>query len=261
MYFEDMLELFLGILLLGNQTLASPNDLKSGNWAEWKDAKSFYDVGKYEDALRALQQHPQESASYYYNLGTLFFQNGNLGQSVGYLEKANRLNPHDPDTQYHLSIARSALGRALGEDKVDPASSWLEGLADRISLEEVRTTLGLLAMIVILLWIRAYWATRNIKAALFKISGLLGILGFSITAGIYGIQRWANSCPPAISLERLSVRSGPGEHYLELSQIEAGAKLRLLGPAAQAGQGETWKQVRFSQDGIGWAKAGSLLEL
>ena len=235
------------------------------SWAEWQTAKGFYDAGKYEDALKELQAQVRDSASYYYNLGTLYYRMGNFGSSLAYLEKANRMKPHDTDIQYNLSVARSALGQVIGSEKLDPASTWPEKLADRVTLDEVRVTLGFLGLIVILLWIRAYLATRNIKQAILNPAGLLGMLGFAITVSMYAMERWSEASPPAVCLKKEIIRSGPGDQYMQLAQAEAGSKVRLLeltsSDVSPNSAVELWRQIRFSHDGIGWVRSASLLAL
>jgi hypothetical protein len=250
-------------------------------WQDWQDLKNLYDSQNYEAALKELQAHPQENSHFYYNLGTIHYRLGHPGTAVAYLEKANRLAPYDPDIQYNLTLAKSVLSDSIGLSQLDPASTWTEQLADRVSLDEVRATLGLLGLIVVLLWTRAYLKTRNLKKVFIQPAGFLGLLGFGLTVGVYGVQRLGSSCPPAICLEKQSIRSGPGQQFMELAQTIPGAKLRLLGASAPAAQptstpsalvtgdptqpsspsSEIWQQVRYSPDGIGWIKSSSLLML
>jgi tetratricopeptide (TPR) repeat protein len=242
---------------------------------EWQELNALYSTGKFAEALAELQSHPGSSAEYYYNLGTVLERLGRLGHALAYLEKANRLRPHDSAIQHNLQLARNALGQALGPGRLDPASTWSEEVADRVSIEEIRGILGLVGSILALLWLRSYVRTRRLRKTLLHPAALIAAVGFSITCGLYVIERMAASRPPAVCLERETVRSGPGDHFLELAQVDAGMKLRVMGepvsgeanPTGAAGtglmQGATaqWRQVRFSQDGIGWVRDSSLLLL
>jgi hypothetical protein len=148
------------------------------------------------------------------------------------------------------------LSRLIGAEKVDPASNGLESMADRVSLDEVRGTLGLLALLVALLWTRAYLKTRDVVRTLLQPAGFVGLIGFALTSGLYLAERVASSHPPAFVVERQVVRSGPGDQFIQLAQMEAGVKLRLMGP-----QDQGWSQVRYSHDAIGWIRTSSLLLL
>ncbi len=248
-------------------TFASPCFASSdeGDWHEWKEAKTLYDEQKFESSLAAFLENPQENASYHYNLGAVYFRLKKLGASLAHFEKANRMHPHDADTQYNLSLVRNSLKQTLSSDQLDPASDWFELIADRLSLEEVRTALGLLGLITTLVWIRVYYKTRDFKKTILHPTALLALAGCIASASVYGLQRLTHSSPPAICIQRESIRSGPGEHYLELVQIEEGVKVRLLGPSMKTTQphssDELWHQIRYSEEGIGWMKNSSILAL
>lgn len=259
---------------LANQLTAS---------SEFEPIQAAFQSEKFDEALRQIQAHPHDDGAYYYNLGTVLLKLGRIGQATAYLEKANHLQPHDVAIQQNLHLARNALGQSIGPERLDAASSWGETLADRLKLDEIRGAFGLVAFIIALFWIRSYIKTRKLRETLMKPAGWLGIGALAITAGLYGVERMSGLNPVAVCLEHTSIRSGPGDTYVELSQTEAGMKLRALGPTSEqinpssvstaavppspapsAGPGAAlplWRQVRYSSDGIGWIRASSVLLL
>ena len=230
---------------------------------QWQNIRNLYDAGKYEEALRVLTENPLPTASYYYNLGNIHYRLGKYGQATAFYEKANRLHPHDPDIQHNLKLSRSTLSQVLGQETLSPSSSWLESMADNIPPDEVRGILGVVAFIVLLFWTRSYLKTKKFKATLLRPSGYLGLIAFFITVSLYAAQRVAQSNPPVICLEEQTVRSGPGDHFLALAKINQGVKLRFVGQSAQGSSdpSETWQQIRYAPDSIGWIRASSLLPL
>jgi tetratricopeptide (TPR) repeat protein len=241
--------LVLAVGILAAWGLANPTITLAEDGA----AKALFDAGKYEDSIKELRANPNESPQYFYNLGTAYLKAGQSGVGLAYLAKANRLQPHDPDIQRNLKITQNSLSRLLGAERIDPASSPLEAMADRVSMGEIRGALGLLGLIVAALWLRAYLRSRNIKRTLLQPSGLIGLIGLGVTLGLYAAERLVEAYPPAYALEHVLVRSGPGSQFAQLGQLEAGVKVRQL--SAQGG----WEQIRYSQDGIGWVPASSLL--
>jgi hypothetical protein len=202
-------------------------------------------AGKMEQAYELLLERPERNAVDDYNLGTLALRTGHLGASVAYLEKANYLKRHDPDFMHNLEIARASLVRTLGsESKLDPASTWTEKLADHVSLEELRGVLGLLALAVSLLWIRVYLrvrgvrGTRDFKKCLLDPGSLTGLLTLGLVLGLYFLEREAGARPPVVLLSHVSVRSGPGNEFVQVAEIDAGVKLRMLGSAKASLAGE-----------------------
>jgi hypothetical protein len=238
----------------------------AGDWGPWQQAKTLFDSGKYDAALGEMMAHPTSDSSFYYNMGTIYNKLGRTGLAVAYLEKANRLQPHDPAIQKNLKGAHDELGRLIGTDRLDASSTWAESVADHVSLDEIRGTLGLLGSITLILWLQAYLRTRRLRKTLLQPAAICTFVGFLITIGLYSVERMAESHPPAVAVDHQVVRSGPGDRFLELSQIEPGMKLRVLGPVADSeaqagGSSEAWRQIRFSQDGIGWVRVSSLLLL
>lgn len=201
--------------------------------ANFRGVKSAFDSGAYTEALRQLQSNPSDDATYYYNLGTTFLKLGKAGPAVAYLEKANRLEPHDASIQQNLQISRNTLGHLMGTQKLDPASTWSENVADNLRLDEIRGAFGLVGFVIALFWIRSYLKSRRIRQTLMKPAGIMGIGALAITAGLYSIEV-AGMNPAAVCLNRQTIRSGPGDQYIELSQCESGMKVRLLGPTAEA---------------------------
>jgi tetratricopeptide (TPR) repeat protein len=232
------------------------------SFGEWQEAKTLYDSGKFDEAFKVMKEHPSETAQYYFDLGTIALKQNHVGNAVAYLEKANRLETHDPEIQQNLKIARAALGRTLGEDHLDPASNWLETVADHISPEEARGAVGLLGLLLALIWLRSYLKTRNLRQTFLHTTSLIGAFAFLLASCVFAAEKFSLAHPPAVAIERQVVRSGPGDQFLELSQLEVGEKIRVLGEASSSGNGaESWRQVRFSPNGIGWVRASSLLLL
>ena len=251
------------LLLCLTGTVANAEPASTTPDERWQQTRALYDAGKVNEAYANLRQQSENTAAYFYNLGTMAFKLDRFGESVAYLEKARSLSPHDADTQYNLRLARASLARGLGTDKLDPASSWLESIAEHISLDEVRAALGLLTFFLLLLWTKAYSKTRNLRRTVTEPAGVISLAGLLICAGMYVAQRVAESHPPAVALDRETVRSGPGDRFTELSRLEPGIKVRLLGTRAtdSSATGELWVQIRYSPEAIGWVRNKVILEL
>lgn len=235
------------------------------SWGDWDDARILYDAGKYNEALASLAAKPNPTdPAYFYNCGIIYYRLGRMGYALAHFEKANRLSPHDSNIQTNLKLVRDLLAQQLGKERVDPASSFLENVADRVALDEVRATLGLLVLVIALLVLKNYWKSRQLLFALTRPATILVGFALLITGTLYVAQRYSEIHPPSICVVSDTLRSGPGERFLDLGKAEAGMKLRLTGVSSQntVDQGvESWLQVHYSQDGVGWIKSSSLLLL
>ncbi len=192
-----------------------------------------------------------------YNLGTVSLRLAKPGEAVAYLERANRISPFDPEIQTNLLIARKELAKLLGgESTLDPSSSSIEGLADRVTLEQVRGAIGLASLLLGFFWLRAYRQTRSIQRSWSAPAGLFAGIGLTLSLGLYAAILHASASPPAAALQRTPVRSGPSDSFLSLSALDAGVIVRLTGEVAPP-----WSQIRFGGDQIGWVKTQDLLML
>lgn len=231
----------------------------------WARVLELQKEKKFDAAIEELQKNPrEENAAYYYNLGTLHYQAGRQGMGLAYLEKANRLLLHDPDIQENLRLARRALKQDLGAaNELDPSSDWFHQLSDRVSLDEIRGAAGLVGFVLIFFWTRSYRKLRSLRKTFSQPAGIMGLLGMAMVAALYVATRMAEGSPPAAFLKAETIRSGPGETYVELSHAEAGTRTRLTGVSENSeGQApEAWAQIRYGDSGIGWVKASSLLPL
>jgi hypothetical protein len=229
------------------------------------DIEQLEASGKYREAVDALKQNPTYDATYFYNLGILHGKLNQPGLAVAYLEKANRVKPHDPEIQRNLKLAQNNLTSALSttgsELGVDSASSSLERFSDRIQGDEILGVIGLALVIVSLLWIRAYLKTRNITKTFLKPSGWFGVLVLVLIFAFYGIYRTGNSAPPAVLVNHEMLRSGPGLSFPEISAVEAGVKVRLLGSPSGTNENELWQKVRYKANQTAWLPLSSLLPL
>lgn len=233
---------------------AAATDTALSRQQVWAEVFSLEKSGKLEEAVKTLKENPIESYEYYYNLGTLFQKLGKSGSALAYLSKASKMRSDDPDVKKNLQLARRSLEQALGSDRLDPASSWVEMAADFIANPELQIGLGSLAFALIVLGSRSYLRNRRFNKA--GIAGLTGVT--SLLLAVY-IQ---STHPAALSVQAQVIRSGPGDWFLDLGAVEAGVKVRLLGTApTQSEDGERWYQVRYARKSTGWIRGSQLVIL
>jgi hypothetical protein len=232
-------------------------------WGEWSQAKSRFDSKQWQEAIAELLAHPRPlESSYHHNLGTTYLYSGEVAPAVAHLEKANRLRPHQPDIQNNLNLARQRLGEKMGQDRLDPASSGIEQLADQVPQEEVRANLAFFTLCLILVWIRNFSRSKKISSTFLHPASYLAMSAEALSLLIYLSSLWASHYPPAMILHSGVIRSGPGEHFQQLEQAECGVKVRILGPSSEGeGDHEIWNQVRYDHESIGWIQAKNLMPL
>jgi tetratricopeptide (TPR) repeat protein len=225
------------------------------------DLNQSVNAGQYREAIQALQQKPTYDANYFYNLGVLHGKSKQPGLATAYLEKANRLSPHDPEIVRNHKIARTELERTLPQAQIDSASNSFEQFSDRIQGDEILGVIGLVLVVVSLLWIRAYLKTRHIMKTFLKPSGWFGVLALILVLAFYGVYVAGSQNPPAVVLIKQPLRSGPGMNFPELNSLDQGVKVRMLGSALPANENELWQKIRFKADQTAWIPLSNLLPL
>ena len=238
--------------------------------ARWYQAQSQFEKEDWAGAIKTLESLSESRLSsqpgYFFNLGLAYYKQGQLGYARAYVEKANQIKPHDAATQHLLQMVHSDFKNKTSGDWDSASTTW-ETLLDRVSLDEIRGVLGMLGFILVLLWVRPYRRYRSIRKTVLHPASLLGLIALFLTAGLYFMQRYANLHSAAICIETQVVRSGPGDGFLDLSRLSAGSKVRVLSEPTPALDGETtgsgtlWRQIRFTQDAIGWVKTSGLIIL
>jgi|GEM_PF-804439 len=257
---------------------AEPSTLKTASQLQnWPEVHAQYQQGRFNEALQLLKKiAPQQideanRATYYFNLGTLSYRVGDLGKAVAFLEKANRLASNNSQVQHNLSLARSAWGKSIGADRLDPGASLADWWIDRTRSPKAQALFALFTFAILLMAMRRYsnLRSRSIRD-IYTDSNIvlfcsLGIILFFMLLATTQFAGLLGTRPAAISLNRQTVKTGPGERFLELTQVETGTQVRLTGISViekiENGQSTLWYQVRLSQDGIGWIREADFLFL
>lgn len=250
--------LYFGLLSFLMSFSLSIHGLASDWPTEWTDAKNLYDQGKYPEALDAFRQSVAANPSlqngpYFYNLGNLFYRLEKYGVALAHYEKAIKMLPHHSDVLHNLNLTKQKLGNLKD---LDPSSTFLEKIADRIPLEEVRGLLGLVVLFSVFICFKPYLKTRDLKRTFRSPTGKIALFGIFLVSSLYLVELSSSQYPPAVCTEPQTIRSGPGENFLDLGQAQPGVKFRVLGPKS-----ESWVQVRYGESSVGWLPFSSLLVL
>jgi hypothetical protein len=241
----------------------------------WQTARTAYEQGNFAQALQILQPFPENTASYYYNLGTLHYRLGHWGPAVAYLTKARSLGTGDPDIRFNLGLAEAQLARSIGTERLDSSSNGIETLSELLDTEPAQAGISLLGAVLSLVWLAAYRKHRSLSSGLLHPAAWIGVGGMALATTFSAAQSFSLSVPPGICLEDQVVRSGPGDHFIELARLPAGVKVRVMSGYAAGADAQTksiegtpargssvaWRQVRYASGAVGWVRASSVLLL
>lgn len=212
------------------------------------DAVSAYQRNDFHTAAVLYEQlvaRGLEGSALRFNLATAYFQGGDLGHAVINYRRSLRWMPRDGEVIAGLDAVRRAR-----EDVIPDGQSLIDVFNSVFTIEEA-------------FWI--VWGSGVVTASVFLLGSLLSgkwhrflrgvlmtslfiilIMG-SLTIGSLWFETFR---PPAVVVEeRVYVYSGPGEQYLELFLLHAGAEIRRIDSTGG------WIRFELSDGREGWLPA------
>ncbi len=224
----------------------------------FEDGNRLYQQGDYEAALENYARIVSagfESGELYYNIGNTYFKLGQLGESILYYERAQRLLPGDEDVRANLDLARS-----LTADEITPlprfwlfrAVGWWVSLlpASTLALLVGAGYLVAMAGLVALIFRRgtvlASWARGVVIAA----AALTLIFGVNLAVAEFGIGQHEEAI---VMAEEVPVQSAPtDDRALQVFTIHEGTKVRI------DQRSDEWVEIVLEDGKVGWVRAGVL---
>ena len=214
-------------------------------------ANALYEKGDSEKALeiyRELVRQGFSGSPLYYNLGNIYYEQGNRGLSILWYERAKKLDPRDADIQFNLSLARSHIKNA--------SEPLIQNLLSFFTTKELAwfLTFFIWGFFIVLGLVTLNWVRGETwpGVTLWSMGILLGLtalwLGFNVA---YDTKPFA-----IVHLPPGEVRRGPGPDYAVGFTIPVGSKVIVLNKRPE------WTQVGVPQEGLkGWIPTKEIEEI
>jgi len=217
-------------------------------------ARAAYESGDYAQAVRLYEARVaagESSPALYYNLGSAYFESGDLGRALLNFLRAYARAPRDRDVNFAI-----AQVRGLRVDVQTEESGVWEQVA---AVTDGILTTGELEILTLMVWaglcaVAGVWIVRPVMRARLRPVmvgvavgwGVLMIL-FVGRASVEGLRPKA-----VVTAFEAQVMSGPGAEYLPLYTLYAAAEVRVLD--AQGG----WVRFMLPDGQQGWLESGML---
>lgn len=237
--------------LSGEPGLAQADSLfASGN--------SAYQKKDYSQAIRYYQQvldsTELESAALYYNLGTSYYQAGQLGESILYYHRALQLDPGNEEILHNLELAEKKRVDSFDRIPRDVVSAVKHFVFQSLSPDFwAWTAVG--TAFLLLLGLVLYYFSPLLRTGF--TCALVSLL-FSLAAGslAYSSQAYQKNHETAVVLVPNSyVKSGPSADAPDAFLLHEGTTVTI-----EERLGD-WRKVRLPDGKIGWAKSKDLKAL
>lgn len=196
------------------------------------------------------------TATSLYNQGTESLTQNNPALARSQLEAASALAPLDRDIAHNLYIAKRQLAEST---RLHASSGVIDSFVYSIYSPPMPRIIATMPHYLLrgTGCLFALFATTLVLKSAFKHSKFSwsGLSLFLIGVLLFTIESQSFSNPRAYSTAVLSLRSGPGDTFSELTSVPTGSELFTHQESGE------WIQVTFGPDQLGWAKKSGLLLL
>jgi tetratricopeptide (TPR) repeat protein len=212
------------------------------------EGTNAFDNGDWSGAIAAFKRLADsgiDNGKLFYNLGSAYLKNGDLGRALLWYERALKRNPDDPDLRFNYDFALTLTKDEPGE-KESPLLQILFFWKYQLSHSSVRwIAICLNATLWMVLSVLVVRKKRLLRPSTLSIAA--AALIFSATAAYNYVE--ATRVRYAVILsEQAAVRSGFTDAATQLFVLHAGTKVRLTRET------DTHLLIRYTEDKIGWVK-------
>ncbi|MFI3327681.1 MAG: SH3 domain-containing protein [Rikenellaceae bacterium] len=207
-----------------------------------------------EKAYSAILARDLHSYELYYNLGNLHHRLGNVGQSLLYLYKAQKLNPSDRDVAHNIEVVRLGTVDEIDELPVLFVRRWADWVSSRFSVVGW-SVFSLVSLFFALAFFMLYLFSSGLRFKRLGFSfGLLFVVAFAF-ATLYGVSARDEILNPSSAVvlsKRAVVRSAPDRSSTEIFTLHEGTRV-----AVEREYGD-WCEIRISDGKQGWVRLSSI---
>jgi tetratricopeptide (TPR) repeat protein len=237
------------VLTVGTLSGAAP----VGHWFE--RGNQFYEQGGYDSAAayyEKIVESGMNNSTVYYNLGNAYFRLKKVGPAILAYEKAQRLDPNDPDIAANIKFANASIVDRLPV----PEKGFVEAALWRVhTLFPLGTQLWLVFAGLLLLsgfFSIGLFSSRNVRLWMVYLSSLTAAVvlveGVSLGYKIYHEESAVYAVVLTSSTDALSEPNGSKV----LFTIHEGTKLRMRKSLDQ------WALVSLPNGVSGWIESSAL---
>jgi len=218
-------------------------------------ANRLYQQGEYSEALENylhIVDSGLESGVLYFNIGNAYFKLGDLGHSILYYERAQRLLPRDADVRANLELARS-----LTADEITPLPrfwlfrivGWWVHLLSKSLLTIIVAIMYVVVMggVVVAILRRGTVLADWGRWVALGGAALVVLFGINLTVQELGVGRHEEA---VVMVDEVGVHSAPSDdEALLVFEIHEGTKVRIDRRA------DEWLEVVLEDGKVGWVRA------
>jgi tetratricopeptide (TPR) repeat protein len=213
-------------------------------------AHELYDKGDFNGALGQYQQFIKEngeSAEIFYNLGNIYYRQGELGKSLFYFYRASEFLPRDPDVKFNLNYLMKQTKDQIGVtntfwDKINPG--YYLNYHERIIFLTLFGILFWTSMIILLYKKNVFFYWLRNGSFLIFIYAFIGLGFLYFTHKPYGV----------VIQESAKIYSSVGQKSVHLFSLHEGALFKIVDRYKKS-----WLRISLPDGKKGWIQTSSAI--
>ncbi|GEM_PF-1981725 len=253
--------IYLLLIVLCTYSVSAQADSAANSDALLSKAISNYEEGNFSEALRLYESllATQESPELFHNLSLAYFNNGELGKAILYMERALRLDPLDEDINKNLNLLYENVESDVQDLPPFFILAWSNAVA-RWMQPGIWTFFHLLLLVAAIALVYLY-LIKNYDLGLhfYYIRGLIiGLFVFSLItlALAYNAHRLQIDDTYAIvTQDDTPIRAGAESNSQEIGQLKEGLKVEIQDEIAD------FFKVRLGDYTEGWLEKVSVTRI
>lgn len=239
---------------------------------KYEDAEKAFASGNYAEAAGLFEDmlnRGENSASIYYDLGTCYAAEGNMGLARLNLERAYRQEPGSKEIKGNLEYVvnkiddanRASMTGKRGSVEPD-AKGFVGEIHDTITTSYTSNywaTLGAISFILTLGSVALYLFPSNVAARKVGFFGGLTFLSFTVlflVFSVMGAQAARSHEYGVITAYKYELHEEPEmKSRPSASPLTQGTKVRIISEESDIDGNVSWYKVRLNSGYIGWIEA------
>lgn len=213
----------------------------------------LYQEGKYVEAIQNYNSLLDENYSSYellHNLGVAYLQEGEIGKSVLFLERALRMTPANKAIKNSLEAARSQVNTEI----IEIPDFVLKRIWDSFAgvINPGIWIIVQILLLVILMYFLYKWRLSDSKFQGFVGSIVSGTLLFLFILAGFTSSFQTNDKSSAVVLEAVDMKTGADSRSDILQNLSPGVKVKIIDRV------DDWLRVELLNKEIGWINEKSI---
>lgn len=235
---------YIFLIIFGQADVSEVNHLFEVGNLHYQNGEYTQATEKYEAAL----EWGYVNSILYYNLGNSYFKAGNLGKAILNYERAQKLDPRDPDIQFNLEIANLFVVDKITEIPPHFIAKLWNSIANVVTINQLSIIvlafyILAIAFLILKLVVRKPAFNRFVRIAF--IPSLIICICLSALFFIR-LNEEAKNQTGVVMVEKVDVKNSPSTDASDAFALHEGTRIDILDVS-----GDFFK-IMIADGNIGW---------